>query len=98
MWILVLFDLPTTTDATRKAATRFRHALLRLGFERIQLSVYARRCPGLLRTTMSEVRLAVPPYGNVCMMELTDLQYADVVRLRDGRPVVFEKPKRLVSF
>lgn len=47
---------------------------------------------------MSEVRLAVPPYGSVCMIDLTDVQYKELVRLQDGRPVVFEKLKRLALF
>ena len=49
-------------------------------------------------TMMSKVRLVAPPYGNVCVPELTDLQFEDIVRLDAGRTVVFEKPKRLVSF
>lgn len=28
MWMMVMFDLPVTTDAERKAATAFRGALL----------------------------------------------------------------------
>ena len=47
---------------------------------------------------MSEARLAVPPYGRVCMIDLTDAQYEGLVRLQDGRPMLFEKLKRLVSF
>ena len=98
MWLLVLFDLPTTEDATRKAANRFRRDLRSLGFERMQLSAYTRRCPGLTTTMMSKVRMVAPPYGSVCVLELTDLQYEGIVRLDAGRTVVFEKPKRLVSF
>ena len=33
MWVFVLFDLPVGTKKERKAATRFRHSLLDLGFE-----------------------------------------------------------------
>ena len=46
LWLQVLFDLPVTTQKTRKAATRFRHFLLDQGFEMAQYSVYQRFCYG----------------------------------------------------
>jgi CRISPR-associated protein Cas2 len=98
MWLLVLFDMPTTTVSARKAAAKFRNALQGLGFERMQLSVYARRCPGSTSTMTTDVRRAVPPYGDVCVAALTDLQFESLLRLKDGRLVVFEKPTRLVLF
>ena len=98
MWLLVLFDLPTMTDVVSKAATRFRNALLRLGFERMQLSVYARRCPGLMETMMGEVRRVLPVEGDVSIIALTDLQFAGITRLRGGFSVIFEAQKRLICF
>ena len=44
MWMLVMFDLPVMTKEERKAATDFRNALLDLGFEMSQFSVYLRLC------------------------------------------------------
>ncbi len=46
MWVFVLFDLPVGTKKERKAATKFRHALLDLGFEMTQFSVYLKFCAG----------------------------------------------------
>jgi len=37
-----MFDLPVVEKAERKAATEFRNALLDLGFEMSQFSVYMR--------------------------------------------------------
>ena len=48
---------------------------------------------GLLRFVQSIAEAYV-----TCMIDLTDAQYEGLVRLQDGRPVVFEKLKRLVSF
>jgi CRISPR-associated protein Cas2 len=98
MWLMVLFDLPTTTEETRKATTRFRNVLLKQGFERLQFSTYTRRCPGLVETVASEVRKALPPSGKVCMIAFTDLQYEGLAHFESGRPKVFENPKELVSF
>ena len=44
MWMLVMFDLPVVEKAERKAATDFRNALLDMGFEMSQFSVYLRLC------------------------------------------------------
>ena len=44
LWIQVLFDLPTNTKKERKAASDFRNALLDLGFQMAQFSVYQRFC------------------------------------------------------
>ncbi len=38
VWVFVLFDLPVGTKKERKAATKFRHSLLDLGFEMSQYS------------------------------------------------------------
>jgi CRISPR-associated protein Cas1 len=44
MWMVVMFDLPVVLKAERKAATEFRNALLDMGFEMSQFSVYMRFC------------------------------------------------------
>ena len=44
MWMAVMFDLPVMSPAERKAATDFRLALLDLGFDMNQFSVYMRFC------------------------------------------------------
>ena len=42
VWLMVMFDLPVKTKNERKLANRYRHVLLDLGFDRMQLSVYAK--------------------------------------------------------
>ena len=37
-----MFDLPTNTSEDRKNYTRFRKSLIKLGFDMLQYSVYAR--------------------------------------------------------
>ena len=45
MWVLVFFDLPTETKKQRRAATQFRKALIKDGFNMFQFSIYMRFCP-----------------------------------------------------
>ena len=43
-WLVVFFDLPTTTPEDKKNYQYFRKALLEDGYTMIQYSVYARAC------------------------------------------------------
>jgi CRISPR/Cas system-associated protein endoribonuclease Cas2 len=47
---------------------------------------------------MRDVRKSIPPAGEVCVMELTEMQYESIVRLRGGRPEALEKLSRLALF
>ena len=62
MWMLVMFDLPVIEKAERKAATGFRNALLDMGFEMSQFSVYLRFCtsPAQVDTYCKRVEDALP--------------------------------------
>jgi len=93
MWVMVLFDLPTTTPQERKAYTRFRHFLLDTAFEMAQYSVYVRHTNGkdAVRAILRKVEEAVPPEGKVDILQFTDKQYENIVCLRGARRG--EKPK-----
>ena len=62
MWMVVMFDLPVVLKAERKAATEFRNALLDMGFEMSQFSVYMRMCtsPAQMETYCKHVESALP--------------------------------------
>ena len=77
MWILVMFDLPVDTKASRKAAHDFRVSLLQNGFARLQYSVYARHTPSEENASVHEnrVRTLLPADGEVRLMKITDKQF-----------------------
>lgn len=77
MWMLVMFDLPVLEKAQRKAANDFRKALLDLGFQMSQLSVYMRFCSSQakLETYIKRVEAILPPGGKVHILQFTDKQY-----------------------
>ncbi|RRD58769.1 CRISPR-associated endonuclease Cas2 [Comamonadaceae bacterium OH2545_COT-014] len=81
MWMLVMFDLPVLEKAERKAATDFRKALLDMGFEMSQLSVYMRFCTSQtqLDTYAKRVETVLPPGGKVNVMQFTDKQYERII-------------------
>lgn len=80
MWLVVLFDLPVGTKKERKAATRFRLALLDLGFEMTQYSVYLRFCAGKEQAEVYERKIeqAMPNAGKVHIIAITDKQYENI--------------------
>ncbi len=80
MWIFVLYDLPTHTKKQVRAATRFRKRLLDAGFQMGQYSVYLRVRPSREHTEAlkESIRRAIPKWGVVSILEVTDKQYANM--------------------
>ena len=84
MWVIVMFDLPVVEKAERKAATDFRNALLDMGFEMSQFSVYMRFCssPSQVDTTCLQVERNLPTGGKVNILQFTDKQYEHIITFR----------------
>lgn len=101
MWIMVLFDLPTTTPEERRAYTQFRDFLLDQSFVMSQYSVYLRHTIGRAQSTpiIERIKTAVPLEGRVDILQFTDRQYADIVSLRGRRRIDSrENPDQLALF
>lgn len=81
MWLIVMFDLPVVTKPERKEATRFRNALLDMGFHMSQFSVYMRFCTSHTQvdTFCNRVSEALPKGGRVNILEFTDKQYERII-------------------
>ena len=81
MWIAVMFDLPVVSREERKAATAFRLALLDMGFEMSQFSVYMRFCvsQAQVETYCKRIESALPEGGKVNILTLTDKQYERII-------------------
>lgn len=80
MWILVFFDLPTDTKKERKAAAKFRKDIMGDGFTMFQFSIYIRHCASRenMDVHIRRVKAALPEYGNVGILGITDKQFADI--------------------
>lgn len=101
MWVMVLFDLPTSTKKERKSYTKFRSFLLDNGFEMAQYSVYVRHTSGkeAIQAIIRKVESAMPPEGKVDILQFTDKQYENIVCLRgDRRHDSPKNPEQLVMF
>lgn len=101
MWMMVLFDLPVGTPKERKAASRFRHRLLDLGFGMSQYSVYLRYCAGReeVETYTRRIQEFVPKVGKVHILTFTDKQYENIVSFRgQRREDPWKNPDQFVLF
>ncbi len=101
MWVMVLFDLPTSTKAERRSYTQFRDFLLDNAFEMAQYSVYVRHTNGkdAIEAIIKKVDAAMPAEGKVDILQFTDKQYENIVCLRGGRRADSPKnPSQLVMF
>ena len=77
MWVMAMFDLPTETDAAKRAYTRFRKAIMKDGFTKMQYSVYVRHCASEENADVHEDRVVahLPPDGEVRVLRITDKQF-----------------------
>lgn len=93
MWIAVMFDLPVTAKKERKAATDFRNALLDMGFEMAQFSVYMRFCTSQAQidTYCKRVEVALPEGGKVNILTFTDKQYERIITYCGGAKRAMKK-------
>jgi CRISPR-associated protein Cas2 len=84
MWVVVMFDLPVVEKVERKAATDFRNALLDMGFEMSQFSVYMRFCSSQAQvdTYCTQVEKSLPVGGKVNVLQFTDKQYERIITYR----------------
>jgi len=84
MWIIVMFDLPVVEKKERKQAVNFRNALLDMGFEMSQFSVYMRFCTSQtqLDTYCRQVEQYLPTGGKVNVLQFTDKQYERIITFR----------------
>jgi len=101
MWVMVMFDLPTKSVSQRRAASRYRHLLLDMGFTMAQLSVYAKylvNSTGLL-PILPVLKKNVPAAGEVRVIRLTDEQWAGMYRYYGTVELGAEsKPTQLALF
>lgn len=101
MWVMVMFDLPTSTKEDRRNYTRFRKKLVENGFMQLQFSVYARPCMSDDTAQNFRVKIEkwVPRFGQVRIMLFTDKQWGRMeVFFGKKRAPTEEAPQQLTIF
>lgn len=99
MRVLVLFDMPVSSSAERKAYTQFRKFLIRNGFVMMQESVYSKIVPNVsvAKAVMNKVRREGMGKGLIQMMMITEKQYAQIELVAGAKQEeIVESDERLV--
>ena len=96
-WLVVFFDLPTTTPQEKKNYVRFRKSLLEDGYLMIQWSVYARPCVTYDRMQTHARRLKgfLPPAGAIRCMYVTNIQWEKTFIFYGAEPAINEPPEKI---
>lgn len=100
MRIMVLFDLPVTTNENLRIYTRFRKFLLKSGFIMMQESVYTKLALNLTvsNAIMDTVRKNSPEKGLVQMLLITEKQFNKIEFITGSAQSDFlDTDKRLVE-
>ncbi len=94
MWVMVFFDLPTTSKKEKKAYMSFKKSLQKDGFTMFQFSIYVRNCASMENANvhMKRVKGFLPEVGNVCIMCITDKQFGDIEVFIGKRPAPPNSP------
>lgn len=101
MWTVALFDLPVKGSSDRREYTRFRRALLGLGFDMLQFSVYARFNPTKEgnEALLQKIQKLLPPKGEVRLLSVTDRQFSKMrIFLGKKREETEKPPEQLLLF
>lgn len=95
-----MFDLPVLTKRERKEANAFRKQLQNKGFERCQLSVYARWCAGkeVVERHVKQIKGFLPEGGKVDVVTITDKQYENIITFVSSRPEPRKKRDQYTLF
>ncbi len=95
MWILAMFDLPTTEKKERREYTVFRNRLISEGFTMMQYSVYARYCKSEEASAAFRGRLKknLPPAGQVRLISITDKQFGKMDIFLGKKALKAEEPQ-----
>lgn len=98
MWLIVFFDLPTTTNEERTQYRLFHHFLLKEGFLRLQYSVYARHCAGEDNGAAHQRRVLaeLPSDGEIRILRLTDKQFEQMIVFHGHLRFATERPPEQV--
>lgn len=84
MRLILIYDLPVMDENDRKIYSKFHKNIIKLGFYRLQYSVYSKVIQNdtSMRQYMIKMEKIMPEKGSVIIMKITEKQYQDMIYLR----------------
>ena len=99
MRVIVMFDLPVTTDSGRRDYTRFRKFLIKSGYIMMQESVYCKLAQNdtVADSLIENIRKNKPSDGLVQVIKMTEKQYTRIEYIvGEGKTDVLNSDDRLI--
>lgn len=99
MRILLMFDLPTKTSLDLRSYREFKKNLHNDGFIMLQESIYTKLALNITSANLLKYKVSnyAPTKGNICILVLTEKQYANMVYITGERQSqALESTNRLV--
>ncbi len=83
MRMILFFDLPAVTKKDIREYTRFVKYIKKVGFIRMQESVYTKLAlnPSIVNSTMIDLNKNLPPEGIVSILNITENQFMSIEHL-----------------
>lgn len=83
MRMILFFDLPSVTKKDTREYSRFIKVIKKLGFVRMQESVYTKLAlnPTAVNACMIELKKKLPPEGIVSILNITETQFSSIQHL-----------------
>ena len=80
MRMLLFFDLPTITEANKKAYRHFHKFLIKEGFIMLQYSVYMKLTlnPTATQAMLSKIKKSKPIEGSIMVLNITEKQFSNM--------------------
>lgn len=101
MWTIIMFDMPVKTEADRKRYTTFRKAMMQLGFEMFQFSIYTKFSPNneLSEFLARAVQSILPPRGKISILTVTGMQFKKMLTFHGpAKQKKIKDPEQLMLF
>lgn len=92
MRIILFFDLPSESDEDKKNYRHFVKKLTKLGYIRMQYSIYTRivNTQTKIERELKKVESSLPPFGDIRVLYVTEKQYQNMA-IMSGNKTVEEK-------
>ena len=80
MWVIAIFDFPRHCKSGRQNMNHFVKELEKEGFSKVQRGMYARYCTTADngRTHRRRIANVIEPRSTVCLLSITDREFAEV--------------------
>lgn len=97
MWILVMYDFPTSSKKQRSEVRKFRTNLIQNGFKMFQYSIYVKYCFNYenVDTHKKRIRKLLTKNGKISIIQFTDKQFSEV-EMFNGNKHKYEVPKLVI--